>query len=482
MGESVLLQTSLCLPAPDVEALIQGRMIVAMPQQFLYAGRQFALYPADASINLISPEQYYSPNFLPIAEKVFANLVYEKAVIKAWARCELCQILDNSESLESLSRLTIWTTETLEKILSQRRYIFLAYLRVYRLTYPLEIPANYQGQFVALPRSLSVTENLPVLSDRTFTQRRHQLENRLPPLHPELEELQAAIAQLDTPESKQLDEQIQILLGWKEAENTRKNNPDLAWIKTITTLGDRSLELDEKKSNYQAGTDFENIVRQSLEYLGFTVDQAYKGGAGGLDLFCSKPYPLVGECKAGKGIPSRSAEELIRLGGMRLNEKQFENAAKLIIGPGKPSRDVLTAARKFRISIINPMSLQKLTEFQAQYPGSVNLFELKKYLEPGKIDNKIDEYVEKVVKEIKLRSHVVGVVKKYLEDTGLESAGVEALHGAYFGSHSPQPLKIEEMHEILIELSSPLTGYLGRKKGSEWRSDRFYFLRDLLVD
>jgi hypothetical protein len=35
------------------------------------------------------------------------------------------------------------------------------------------------------------------------------------------------------------------------------------------------------------------------------------------------------------------------------------------------------------------------------------------------------------------------------------------------------------MHEILIELSSPLTGYLGRIKGSDWRSDRFYYLRDL---
>jgi hypothetical protein len=35
------------------------------------------------------------------------------------------------------------------------------------------------------------------------------------------------------------------------------------------------------------------------------------------------------------------------------------------------------------------------------------------------------------------------------------------------------------MHEILIELSSPLTGYLGRKKGSDWKSDRFYFIRNL---
>lgn len=456
------LDTAIRLPAPDVEALIQGRSIAAIPQQFLDPGRVFALYPSDAA---------NSPAINSATVQV-----------KAWARCELCQILDRSEPLELLSRLTIWTTAALENILSQRPFIFLAYFRVYLLPEPLEIPANTQGQFVGLPQAMSVSESSPVLSDRIFSQRRHQLENRLPPAHPELEALQAAVAQLNTPDAKQLDAQIQIFLGWKDSEINRKNNPDLAWIKTITNLGDRSQEIDEKKSNYEAGTAFENIVRKSLEYLGFTVDEAYKGGAGGLDLFCSKPYPLVGECKAGKGIGSRAAEELIKLGGMRLNEKQFQNAAKLIIGPGKPSKDILTAAGKFKISIINPMSLQKLSELQAQYPGCINLFELKKYLEPGQIDNKIDEYVEKVLNEIKLRSYLISLVKKYLENTRLENVGVDALHGIYFGSNPTQSLTTEEMYEILIELSSPLTGYLGRNKGSDWRSDRFYFLRDLTVD
>jgi hypothetical protein len=56
---------------------------------------------------------------------------------------------------------------------------------------------------------------------------------------------------------------------------------------------------------------------------------------------------------------------------------------------------------------------------------------------------------------------------------------VDALRVAYIQSKPPQPLTTEEMHEILIELSSPLTGYLGREKGKDWKSDRFYFLRDL---
>jgi hypothetical protein len=72
-------------------------------------------------------------------------------------------------------------------------------------------------------------------------------------------------------------------------------------------------------------------------------------------------------------------------------------------------------------------------------------------------------------------------VKNYLEKTGFERVSVHALHGAYAISNPPQPLKPEALHEILVELSSPLTGYLGRKKGSDG-SDRFYYLRDLKVD
>jgi len=456
-------------------------MIAAMPRMFINPGRQFALYPADTLINAVPTEEYYRSNFLPTAQRILAELGSETVLIKAWARCELCQSLDETKYFDRLSQLTVWKEEALQQILSQQGHIFLAYLRVYRLTQPVKIPVNRNPRFVPMPQPLTVTESLPVLSDRIFTQRRRQLEKPEPPLHPELEELESAIAQLNNPSAQQLAGKISQFLGWTSQTPAQLADPKLDWIKDIVVLGDRSKELDEKKSNYQAGTDFENIVRQSLEFLGFTVDEAYKGGAGGLDLFCSKPYPLVGECKAGKGIPSRSAEELIKLGGMRLDEAQFQAAAKLIIGPGKPSTDVLTASQKFKISIINPMALQKLVELQAKYPGSVNLITLKEYLEPGQIDSRIDDYIQKVETEIKLRSHLVELVKNYLENTRFDKASVHALHGVYAFSRPSHRLSPQEMHEILVELSSPLTGYLGRIKGDDWGRDRFYFLRDLTV-
>jgi len=460
MNQQFSIPTALCLSVPDIEALIQGRTIAALPKIFIRPGQRFALYPADSSVS-----------------------------IKAWAKCELCQILDETKPLEILSKLTIWTPKVLKEILRQQQYIFLAYLRVYQLPQLQEISVNPNiqeklGKFVSLPNSLTAYEEKPVINDRTFTQRKHQLEKLEPALHPELEELQSAIASLSIsqPAAKQLDEDIKVFLGWSSDKLIKQPDQNLAWINNIAKLGDRSIELEEKKSNYQAGTDFENIARQSLEFLGFKVESAFKGGAGGLDLFCSKPYPIVCECKAGKLIPSRTIEELLKLGGMHLGKAQLLSSAKLVIGPGNPSTDTLKAAKEWEVSIINAMTLQKLVEFKAKYPGAINLVELQQYLQPGQIDYKIDEYIDKVEREIKLRSHIIQLVKNYLQNSGAESAGVDALHGAYFGSHPPQPLKTTEMHEILIELSSPLTGYLGRIKSSNLNSDRFYFLRDLPIN
>jgi hypothetical protein len=300
-----------------------------------------------------------------------------------------------------------------------------------------------------------------------------------------LEELQSALVHLSTtnPKAKQLDAEIKIFLGWSENSPTAKPHPDLDWIKNIAALGNRSIELEEKKSNYQAGTDFENITRQSLEFLGFKIENAYKGGAGGLDLFCSKPYPLVGECKAGKLIPSRTAEELIKLGGMHLSRDKFLESTKLVIGPGNPSADMLKAAQEWKVSIINAMTLQKLVELKAKYPGAVNLVELKPYLEMGRqIDDRINDYIQKVEREIRLRSQIIQAVKQLCSDSDFPTVvEIKVQYNATFAA-TDSKLTNESVKDLTVELSSPLTGYLGRIKGDNWQSDRFYFLRDLPLD
>ncbi len=487
MSQSVLLQTALFLPAPDVETLIQGQTIVAMPRKFIHPGQRFALYPANVSTNLLPNEQYYRLSFLPVVQDAITNLGIETALIKAWAKCELCQMLNAPESLEALSQLTIWTTEAFQQILVQKPYIFLAFLRVYLLPEPQEIDIQHQGRhFLPLPNSLTVSEEKPVLNDRIFAQRKHQLENRQPPLHPELEELQSKVSQIANINqvAKALDHDIKLFLGWSSEKLIKQPDLNLAWINDIAKLGDRSIELEEK-NNYQAGTDFENIARRSLDFLGFKVEENYKGGAGGLDLFCSQPYPLVCECKAGKSIPDRAVEELDRIGKRHLKENYLQ-AVRLIIGPGKPTKNLKESAEISKISIINVMTLQKLVELKAKYPGAINLVELQQYLQPGQIDYKIDEYIDKTEKEINLRSQIIAAVKELSEQDNESSKAthhsftVTEIRVHYNATHTPK-LAEETVHDLLIELSSPLTGYLGRKKGGDWRSDRFYFLRDLLI-
>jgi hypothetical protein len=469
----VSISTALRLPAPEIEALNQGRTILIIAGIFINPGRQFALYPADTSSNCLPNEQYYRPNFLPTVQQSLAELGSERVRIKSWAKCELCQIVNEAEQFDVLSQLTVWTEEALHTSLAKRGHFFLTYLRVYQLSQPLEIPVNSSPRFLPLSPTLTVSEDNPILTNDAFKQRYHQILNRQPPLHPEFEELQTAISQLALTDSMaQLDQKIQQFLGWR-MQKTTKPLPD--WISTINELGTA-----ETGGKYEKGTAFENIVRKSLAYLGFEVHSDAKGGAGGMDLYCHKPYPMVGECKAGKGLGNMAVKELVELGGTHLGQETFMKSVKLVIGPGNPSKNLLKASQQWNVSIMNPMSLQKLVELQAKYPGSVNLFELKEYLTAGQIDGKIDEYIEKVKQDIQRRSKIIEAVKKQGEFGTAQPTVTEIRiqYNSMFATDINSTLSQEKVRDLLIELSSPLTGYLGRVDGTE----QFYFLRELEIN
>ncbi len=52
MNQQFSISTALCLPVPDIEALIQGRTIAALPRMFIRPGQRFALYPVDSSVSI----------------------------------------------------------------------------------------------------------------------------------------------------------------------------------------------------------------------------------------------------------------------------------------------------------------------------------------------------------------------------------------------------------------------------------------------
>lgn len=116
-----MITTALRLPAPDVEALIQGRTIVTISPIFLNPGRLFAFYSSDASTISLPVERYYRSTFLSIAQKSFTDLNSETVSIKAWARCEFCRGVKDPQALAAISRLTVWTEEALQEILSQKK-------------------------------------------------------------------------------------------------------------------------------------------------------------------------------------------------------------------------------------------------------------------------------------------------------------------------------------------------------------------------
>ncbi|MEG4446242.1 DUF1802 family protein [Microcoleus sp. AT9_B5] len=487
MNKSVLIDSALPLPAPDIEALIQGRMIVAIPRVFIEHGWSYALYPTDTSINLLPHEYHYCSSFLPTAQTSLDKLNSDTVLIKAWAKFEPGKMPNDPKSLEALSKLTIWTKELLQQTLLERPYIFLAYLRVYLLPQPLEMSVQSSRNFVSLPNALNVTDSMPVLSDTIFAQRRQTLEKLEPPEHPELEELQSALVHLSTtnPKAKQLDAEIKMFLGWSEKLPTTQPDPDLAWISAIAQIG-----------NSSDGNTFEKLVRKSFIKLGFansnnkpeaSLDPESTGGAGGLDFYCETPYQVVGECKATKSetVADGTPAQLIKLGHKHLQE-QYNCCIKIIMAAGQLNRHAKQTAIGNRMNVIRPETLQKLVELKAKQPGSIDLLQLKPYLEQQpfgeEADAKVNRYIDEVREKLKVRSHIVQLVKDFLERTKSTTVEFNQLHGAYAFSMSPQPLKYEEMHQILIELSSPLTGFLGRIKGEDLGRDRFYFLRDLPLD
>jgi hypothetical protein len=482
----VNIDRAIRLPAPDVEALIQGQTIAAIVWRTFEPGEQYALYPGNVSGDLAC-DRYYRSSFLPAAHKALAQLNSDKVSIKAWARCEWCEMVNEPESLEALSLLTVWKTEALQQILQQRPFIYLAYLRVYLLPQPLEMPVHPSGNFVSLPKSLNVTDSTPVLSESIFAKRRQKLKKLEPPEHPELEQLQSALVHLSTtnPKAKQLDAEIKIFLGWSEKLPTTQPDLDLAWISAIAQIG-----------NSSDGNTFEKLVRKSFIKLGFansnnkpeaSLNPESTGGAGGLDFYCETPYQVVGECKATKSetVADGTPAQLIKLGHKHLQE-QYNCCIKIIMAAGQLNKHAKQTAITNHMNVIRPETLQKLVELKAKQPGSIDLLQLKPCLEQQpfgeEADAKVNRYIDDVREKLKVRSHIVQLVKDFLERTKSTSVEFNQLHGAYAFSMSPQPLKYEEMHHILIELSSPLTGYLGRIKGEDLGRDRFYFLRDLPLD
>ncbi|NER79925.1 MAG: DUF1802 family protein [Leptolyngbya sp. SIO1D8] len=486
------LTTALCLPAIEIGALLEGRMIVAMSNTFRNPPC-FLLCPIHFSAATIKWEERYHQSFLNALRESQESLKADTFTAHAWAKFKACRIYSSPHDLEALSQLTIWSSNYLHDLTQARHKIFLLVLQVYRFSQPTELSnrrANEHniGNYIKLSSARSHRESAAILSDEIFEQRQRQIFDLSPPLYPELEGLQGEIAadrELGLG-AKLFNQDLKRLLGWSQSQETQPLDSDLIWIQQIAQTG-----------NSSNGHEFEKLVRKSLLKLGFSnscnnprasLNPNATGGAGGIDVYCDAPYALVGECKASKHsrVPNSVTAQLIHLGITHLGQTQFAQSIKLIFAAGPLTTPADRAARENHMNVLRPETLQRLTELKVLHPGAIDLLKLKPCLQEApfgeEADTKVNQFIDDTWQQLKLRSCLVQLVKTYLNNTGLGTVEIGTVFGAYAASANPElpKLKIEEIHEILIELSSPLAGYLGRScVGKD--SYSFYFLRDLNI-
>ena len=458
---SYSIANALHLSPVNLDLLAQGRTIAIFPWVFLMPGQTFALTATEQPSAVID--------------------------INYWARCESCKSIEAAADLQLLQQIAPWSKVIIDRHFEARKFIFIALLRVYRLTVKIETLQNRGGDFSLLKQPMVVTTDRPVLSDRIFTNHKQRLDSLTPSKYPNLETLQQQLDLFVAP-ALQIDafnRDLRVFLNWEEPSRHHHSSIDLNWINRISEVG-----------NSSDGNEFEKLVRSSFLQLGFTnslnnikasLDPHATGGAGGIDIYCDRPFSLVGECKASKheSVPNSVSAQLIHLGITHLGREIFERSVKIIFAAGSLTSAAQQAAVQNQMNVMTPTTLQRLVTIQARYPGSIDLRELEQCLnqEPFGEDSdlKVDKYIDSIEQRIKTLAQIVSTLKNYLESQTFQEVGIDKFHVVFDLSHPAQKSSEEELYSMMVELSSPLSGYLGRIKGCDWRGDRFYFLRDLTL-
>jgi hypothetical protein len=476
----VLLNTGLYLPSLDIEALHQGKSIVAITKRFMVPGKRFVLYPSHSSLLQGNLKDVYREEFLSHLQ---GDLSLHTQEVIAWAKCEFCQSYSEKEKILSIAAKTIWSSQYLEAQLNIKNSLFLTFLQVYKLPKPIFISSSLDGSgeeslrgFIPLPDYLDVDEDNPVFVKQEFDERKEKF------LNPSVSEIEV------------VDENSQPQLTLTDENDPKKeesivDSPN--WFEQIARIG-----------NSSDGHTFEKLVRKSFLSLGFSnsrndpkisLDPHATGGAGGLDFYCETPYPVVGECKATKStkVPDGTPAQLIKLGNGLLGPEQYKKSIKVVVAAGDLTKAADTTAKGNSICVIRPEALQRLIELHQAYPGSFTLQQLRERLEKPPFSQVSNEYVLQLVNEsweqLQLRSLLVEIVRimqdQKPEDKPFSVDGIYYFYNGRFASKAIEPLPSKVYaRDLLIELSSPLAGYLGRVKDATSGEEGFYFIRELKIE
>ncbi len=296
------VSTVLRVSTDNFSALTSGASLVAISRSFIREEQKFVLTQSDFTAD------------------------FQECLISYWAICQSSKAIAGHYNREYLSQITHIPSEEVQNLLDENAN-FLLFLRVYKIPIETEQFLKFNRQFAALASPIAVVSEVPVLSEISFNFRKNQIEKCTPPEHPDLELLQRTISHYaqTSPDAKAFDYDIRAFLGWTDVQPTNNTNQAYDWIQTIASSG--------KSSD---GYLFEKRVRQSFLQLGFTnslnnikasLDPNATGGSGGIDIYCEKPFAIVGECKASKydSVSNGVCAQLINLGTTHLGKDKFES-------------------------------------------------------------------------------------------------------------------------------------------------------------
>ena len=295
-----------------------------------------------------------------------------------------------------------------------------------------------------------------------------------------------------------LDRDLRYLLGWSRTDQTLLYDSDLAWIKHISKAG---------HSDDSHG--FNLLVRQSLNKIGFRTSAGVNHShhteydiadiahpKDGLGICCQVPYMLVSHCLASqhaRTFVALTQQHFLDVCHAYLQPNNRAIAVRILFSADQLTDAATQTAIEHRINVMRPETLQRLAELQAQHPGCIDLYKLKHCLQIAPFgenaDDKINQFIEGILQQLEVRAELIRAVKNCMDNTGEECVGTDAVFFLYAANAAQQKLpelSRQEVQEALVELSSPLSGYLGRVEDGDAledrRSHRFYFLRELHVE
>ena len=473
-----ILNISLCLPELDVVALSQpsgqGQSIVAVTERFIVPDKSFVLLPCRHLLGSIQAESQYRPEVLS-SLKQFALPSDDSVMARYWAQCVFCQQIVDEEAIAAISDRTIWNKSALLNHLQTRGKLFLSFLKVHELpkarSIDTEPVCDQLYKFLPLPEYLEVSYQNPVLSDDEFAAAKQAI--------------------LEPAESVSNDDDLQ-----NDNETTSESV-----VKGAASFHDWASKISEV-GNSSDGHTFEKLVRKGLIELGFSntlgraeasLDPDATGGAGGLDFYANQPYPIVGECKAtAKGtVGGDPSTQLHKLAPKWLTPEEYEPCVQLIVAAGKITFHANKIAIGHKMNVIRPETFQSLVELKMKHEDAIELSDLKVYLQIPPFGTDADAKIKTLIQqwEIDLRQkedylqqrlQIIQTIKELSKQTihGGRNAFVSVEIRAHYNARYQPYVTDEATREMLKELVSPVSGYLGRKQlpGDQ---ERFYFVKDM---